>query len=554
MGTEDITSTTAEERGPRFITIGADAIATAQDALAARDPGATLTPIAVKNGIALLEYDAQDFVALSELMHERHHRCSGFIRHGSFDDGQAALAAPERPVAALTYSIDNPLTVNVLMSELRSSAILSMIEDLSAFKNRFYRSTTGAQASDFIATRWRALAGNRTDITVEQVTHDGFTQKSVIMTIRGTTLPNEIVVLGAHMDSIASGGSTATAPGADDDASGIATLTEVVHAMMVKGYKPQRTVQIMGYAAEEVGLVGSQLIVDDYKAKGKNVVGVMQLDMTNFHNSDRDIWLMTDFTNPGQNTFVENLIDRYTGATHGRDSCGYGCSDHASWHEAGIPASMPFETRFDDFNPEIHTPGDTLEVSDNNTDHAVKFARLGAAFAGELAKGTVDLSKELFREDFETAGWSNTGLWHRATSSRCGPPGFSSPTHAMYFGSDTTCNFDTGARVSGGMNSPTITGITAASTLRFRFFRQVQKTEISSNDIARVVVVENGNRTIIFSRSSKTDSQPRWLMSDPISLAAFAGKSIQLRFEFDSITQNNNQFTGWMVDDVVVTK
>jgi bacterial leucyl aminopeptidase len=555
-GPDDTSSATAEERGPRFITIGADALGTAQDVLAARDSGAVLTPLAVENGIALLEYDAQDFLALSEQMHERHNRCSGFIRHGSIEDGRDALAAPTRAAAALTYTIDNGPTVNALMAELRASAILTNITELAAFKNRYYRSATGAQASDFIADKWRnlAAAAGRSDITVTQFTHADFGQKSVILTIPGSTLANEVVVLGAHEDSIAPGGSTSTAPGADDDASGIATLTEVLHALIAKNFHPLRTINIMAYAAEEVGLVGSQEIVDDFKNRGVNVVGVMQLDMTNFHGSDRDIWLMTDFTNPAQNKFVEDLIDTYTGATRGTDSCGYGCSDHASWFRKGFPASMPFESRFGEFDPNIHTPNDTLEVSDNNADHAVKFGRLGVAFAAELGKGTADFSHDLLREEFEVAGWTATGLWHRTTSSLCGPPGFSSPTHAMYFGQDAKCNFDTGARVSGTMTSPALTGITAQSTLRFRYYRDVQKTNISQNDVARVSVIDGANRTVVWTRTSKTASQPRWLVSDTISLAAFAGKSIQLRFEFDSITQNNNQFVGWLVDDVVVTK
>jgi leucyl aminopeptidase len=38
-------------------------------------------------------------------------------------------------------------------------------------------------------------------------------------------------------------------------------------------------------------------------------------------------------------------------------------------------------------NRQIHTRGDTLEASDANAAHAIKFARLGAAYAIELAKG-----------------------------------------------------------------------------------------------------------------------------------------------------------------------
>jgi hypothetical protein len=109
--------------------------------------------------------------------------------------------------------------------------------------------------------------------------------------------------------------------------------------------------------------------------------------MTNYQGSDRDIWLMNDFTSAAQNAFLGRLIDAYVGATWGLDACGYACSDHASWHRAGVPASMPFEARMRDRNRAIHTRRDTLETSDANAAHAVKFARLAAAYAIELGKG-----------------------------------------------------------------------------------------------------------------------------------------------------------------------
>ncbi|HMG21830.1 MAG TPA: M28 family peptidase, partial [Kofleriaceae bacterium] len=73
----------------------------------------------------------------------------------------------------------------------------------------------------------------------------------------------------------------------------------------------------------------------------------------------------------------------------GLDACGYACSDHASWFRTGVPASMPFESRSRDRNRAIHTRRDTLETSGNNAAHAVKFARLAAAYVIELAKGEI---------------------------------------------------------------------------------------------------------------------------------------------------------------------
>jgi leucyl aminopeptidase len=119
------------------------------------------------------------------------------------------------------------------------------------------------------------------------------------------------------------------------------------------------------------------------------VVGALQLDMTNYRGSAKDIWLMKDFTSAAQNAFLIRLIETYVGASWGQDACGYACSDHASWMRAGVPASMPFEARMRDRNRTIHTARDTLEVSGDNAAHAVKFARLATAYAIELAKGDV---------------------------------------------------------------------------------------------------------------------------------------------------------------------
>ncbi|MEZ4360542.1 MAG: M20/M25/M40 family metallo-hydrolase [Kofleriaceae bacterium] len=382
---------TPEEEGMRWITIGADAINTAQMALDERLPGRVLTPVRMAGNVAVLSYDAADFHALSELMHARHNRCGGFMVHDSLKDAEDALRSAEAEAIAplaVSYTLDNPATVNGMLPELQATRIVQMINDLSAFQNRYYTSSFGTQSSDFIFNTWSSIAASRTDITVERFTHT-WAQKSVILTIPGTSLPNEVVIIGGHQDSIASGGATSIAPGADDDASGIATITEVLRAMVAKNFRPARTIKLMAYAAEEVGLRGSAAIATSYQSQGINVVGVVQFDMTNYKGSTKDIWLMQDYTNAAQNTFVTNLINTYVGATVGVDSCGYGCSDHASWHNRGYPTSMPFESAMSQYNPNIHTSRDRISVSGSNADHAMKFARLGVAYAAELAKGSL---------------------------------------------------------------------------------------------------------------------------------------------------------------------
>ena len=366
--------------GTRYITIGTDAVATVR-ALATADH-AELEVLEVGADAAIVAIDAGELDALSERMHARFDRCGGFMLHESLEDARAVVQRERRPI---DYTLDRGEAVRAVLPTLDPARILATIGELSAMPNRYYQSTNGAAASAWLRDRWRSFT-HRADVTVELVDH-GWAQKSVVLTIPGASRPGEIVVLGGHLDSIAPGGAKSAAPGADDDASGIATLTEVARALLASDVRPARTIVVIAYAAEEVGLRGSQAIAKAFQQQKRDVVGALQLDMTNYQGSDKDIWLMKDFTSAAQNAFVIQLIETYVGATWGLDACGYACSDHASWYRVGVPASMPFESRMAQRNKSIHTRNDTLERSGNNAAHALKFARLAAAYAIELGKG-----------------------------------------------------------------------------------------------------------------------------------------------------------------------
>jgi leucyl aminopeptidase len=118
---------------------------------------------------------------------------------------------------------------------------------------------------------------------------------------------------------------------------------------------------------------------------------VLQFDMTNYSDTPQfDIVFYDDYTNVAQNMFLRDLADTYIGipsTPRPWSRCGYGCSDHASWHNRGYAASFPFEAPFNDHSPYIHTSTDTLARSGGHANRSVPFAKLGAAYIGELAKG-----------------------------------------------------------------------------------------------------------------------------------------------------------------------
>jgi leucyl aminopeptidase len=363
-------------------------------------------PLGIQPDVVATPLREDRIPALSSFIHEHYGRCGGFMAHGSAVEAyeaadlvarrdQHAVAAPK-----VAYTIDSAPMVNALIGDLREINVTKTINTLSGFFTRYHNCPTGRDSALWIQSTWAGFAAGRADISVDLFNHVynvPTMQPSVILTITGTTFPDEVLVLGAHQDSIIGSSSatnctTARAPGADDDASGIASLTEVIRVAMARGYRPQRTVKFMAYAAEEAGLRGSNAIALDYKNRNVNVIGVLQFDMTNYQGTKAaDIVFYQDYTHYFQNEFIAQLASLYvpTSGTYPRltDLCGYGCSDHASWDQWGYPASLPFESKFANHSPFIHTVNDTMANSGGSARTSMPFVKLAAAYMVEIAKG-----------------------------------------------------------------------------------------------------------------------------------------------------------------------
>lgn len=339
--------------------------------------------------VALARVQDSDKAQLSHIVHEDHHRCGGYFAFETKEEAEKFIAQSKLNKSEQTIFADYTLNQADLVTEHIARAeefsIRATIQKLSSYKNRYYKSETGKESQAWLKSHWTDLTKHRSDITVEYFNHSSYPQPSVIATIQGES--DEVIVVGGHADSIAGwwGRANAHAPGADDNASGTATVTETLKVLAQSGYRPAKTIKFMAYAAEEVGLLGSKDIAKQFKNKGINVVGVLQLDMTNHFGSRDDITIITDYTNEAQNNFLGSLIDKYLPElSWGRDKCGYACSDHASWTSQGYPASTPFETKKSDMNRHIHTSRDTLDNMGGTADHALKFAKLALAYVIEL--------------------------------------------------------------------------------------------------------------------------------------------------------------------------
>ena len=242
-------------------------------------------------------------------------------------------------------------------------------------------------------------------------------QPSVVLTIPGTTIASEVVVIGAHQDSTRSGCSSTVrcvAPGADDDASGVATISEVIRVALAAEFLPQRTVKFMAYAAEEVGLDGSDHIAATFARRGCQRGRRSAAGHDGYTESTTDIALIVDadYTDAAaQRRSSADLIDTYLPDAHRTTTmCGYACSDHASWQTRGFrpPSLSRRRSASTARSSTVHRL--PSRRSGGSAAHAAKFARIGVGLPRRDVASTS--RRDIFSDDFasgDTSAWSYVG-------------------------------------------------------------------------------------------------------------------------------------------------
>lgn len=286
------------------------------------------------------------------------------------------------PLYAETVRLDE---VAALTSQTSAAKIGTTIATLEAMGTRYHDSDSGRAASTKVKELFEAVGSTLPGFSVRLVDHVATTQQSVVVTIAGTEDPTTTVVLGAHLDSIVTGASgDDPAPGADDDASGIATLVDMLRVLAESGARFRRSLELHAYAAEEVGLIGSQEIADSYQDAGRKVASMLQLDMNSYSGDQgKTVYLVTNDTSATLRRSAKDLLNTYLGGDFVEKTLRAGTSDHRSWARAGYPTVFPFEDP-EAYNHALHTTDDT-SATVNNLPMAARFGALGLAFAAHHA-------------------------------------------------------------------------------------------------------------------------------------------------------------------------
>ncbi|KAF0197566.1 MAG: putative aminopeptidase [Bacteroidetes bacterium] len=194
------------------------------------------------------------------------------------------------------------------------------------------------------------------------------TTRNIVALIPGNDpiLKNEYIAIGAHYDHLGMGGSgsgsrvpdlNAVHGGADDNASGVAALLEMTSYFSAESNRPARSLLIIAFGAEEMGILGSKYFVGHCPVDIRSVKGMVNMDMVGRMSKDTPILTVSG---TGTFTLADSLIDRLSANRPfqvKKSPDGYGPSDHAAFYGEGIPVLFLTTGAHEDY----HTPDDLAE-------------------------------------------------------------------------------------------------------------------------------------------------------------------------------------------------
>lgn len=279
---------------------------------------------------------------------------------GEWKDHRASAArtlAATRMGAAAFLLVDSAVTsTSISVSRQIPEAMLS-----EAFADRLLagQKLTVAELRKVLVKGGTASfpTGRQVRYTVKGLAWRDVTTHNVVAVLPGSDPASrgEYVVVGAHLDHI--GDWPRLNPGADDNASGAATLLEVARAAASLEIRPRRSLVFVWFAAEELGLLGAGHFASHPPAGLAKCVAVLNLDMLGVGTG---LYVAGGDNFPQIRAALEQSRDRFAPGFLLRSGRirGEGRADHAPFFEKGIPAVSLFSSGGEHHG--YHTPDDTV--------------------------------------------------------------------------------------------------------------------------------------------------------------------------------------------------
>ena len=302
------------------------------------------------------------------------------------------------PISSVTPAVDPDITA--LMNAVSQQQLLGYVQTLEGFGTRnTFSDTLSEERGVGAARRWIYNEFLRVNGGALQVEYDDFqtninglttNQRNVVATLPGISDHAGAIVLMAHYDSrgVDPNDGSGPAPGADDNASGVAILLELARLMSSRPWN--QTIIFAAFAAEEQGTYGSRHYVQNAILEGRTFDVAIDNDIVG---GRPGIPQSIRVFSPGPDTTVSRQLARYVDLVGGLylptfridlidslDREGR-FSDHREFINAGVPG-----VRLTESEENRSTQHSGADLSENlDYDYLRQVAQLNLVVAANLA-------------------------------------------------------------------------------------------------------------------------------------------------------------------------
>ena len=308
------------------------------------------------------------------------------------NDGMIAVFNKEAklPVAHRDFPVitEENAIIREMMNQVSMDSLQATVQHLQDYNNRFWKSENAFAASDWIAGRMEVLGleVEQQAFSVNTWLGSGQAAPNVIGIQRGTLYPDTYVVCGSHFDSFSwEGYNGGLCPGADDNATGVASVLE--SARIMTQYEFEYSIIYCAYGCEEMGLYGSEAYASRCQQQGMDILGYFNNDMNGYLNPGDPIHIDCIYPNSVApiGTYYMNVGSVYFPELPIRHvNFNEGDSDHTSFNEHGYMGIYPFEY-YQHYSPYIHTVNDLIGNSVNSWEMSQQYCRMNIGCLAELA-------------------------------------------------------------------------------------------------------------------------------------------------------------------------
>ncbi len=297
----------------------------------------------------------------------------------------------------------NPATDSLITNAqamVNIDSLIATIQSLENYGTRFMMAPNRKDIAEFLVSRF--ISFGIPEVRIDSflcytlvnsppfIVYDTTTwQYNVEAKLTGTVWPGREIVMMAHYDNIVNDADPMyQAPGADDNASGVASLLECARIIMGTGYEPQQTLIFLVTAAEELNTVGgsgSRHYAEEAAAAGRDLSSVFNNDMIGWNDGS---WTLNLIDNPGSKRITDlsaHVVDSYTSLNRAFNSIGTFCDLKYFLYE-GYEGIFFLENVSNGWNPYYHTLADLLSSIDNSYLAENTRANIGCLLLSDLVK------------------------------------------------------------------------------------------------------------------------------------------------------------------------